>query len=81
MSPNSLFQQFDLDFSSVRQIPADPKVRLDYFLKFKDLIQQEHEKIKDWHRAGAGGREIIQALTGLIDEVIRHVVTTLSELE
>ncbi|MEE8206812.1 MAG: nucleotidyltransferase domain-containing protein [Nitrospinaceae bacterium] len=81
MSPKALFHQFDLDFSSVRQIPADPKVRLDYFLKFKDLIQQEQEKIKDWHRAGAGGREVIHALTGLIDEVTRHVVTTLSELE
>jgi [protein-PII] uridylyltransferase len=81
MSPKAPFHQFDIDFSPVRQIPADPKVRLDYFHKFKDLIQQEHEKIKGWHRAGAGGREVIQALTGLIDEVIRHVVTTLSELE
>jgi len=81
MSPKALFHQFDLDFSSVRQIPADPKVRLDYFRKFKDLIQQEQEKIKQWHRTGAGGREVIQALTGLIDEVIRHVITALSELE
>ena len=81
MSPKALFHQFDLDFSSVRQIPEDPKVRLDYFHKLKDLIQQEHEKIKNWHRSGAGGREVIQALTGLMDEVIRHVVTALSELE
>ena len=81
MSPKALFHQFDLDFSSVRQIPADPKVRLDYFRKFKSLIQQEQEKIKHWHRAGAGGREVIQALTGLIDEVTRHVITALSELE
>ncbi len=81
MNPQSPLHQFGLDFSSVRQIPADPKVRLDYFRRFKDLIQQEHEKIKDWHRSGAGGREVIQALTGLIDEVVRHVVTVLSELE
>lgn len=81
MSPKAFFHQFDLDFSSVQQIPSDPKVRLDYFRRFKNLIQEDHEKIKEWHRAGAGGREIIQALTGLIDEVIRHVVTTLSELE
>ena len=81
MSPKIPFHQFDLDFSSVRQIPADAKVRLDYFRRFKELIQQDHEKIKNWHRAGAGGREVIQALTGLMDEVIRHVVTTLSELE
>jgi len=81
MSSKAPLHQFDLDFSSVRQIPSDPKVRLDYFRTFKDLIQQEHEKIKEWHRTGAGGREVIQALTGLIDEVIRHVVTTLSQLE
>jgi [protein-PII] uridylyltransferase len=81
MSPKAHFHQFDLDFSSVQQIPADPKVRLDYFRKFKDLIQQEQDKIKAWHRSGAGGREVIQALTGLIDEVARHVITALSELE
>ena len=81
MSTKSPFHQFGLDFSSVRQVPADAKVRLEYFRKFKQLIQQDHEKIKNWHRAGAGGREVIQALTGLMDEVIRHVVTTLSELE
>ena len=40
MSPKSPIHQFDLDFSSVRKIPADPKVRLDYFCKFKDLIQE-----------------------------------------
>lgn len=81
MNSKAPFHQFDLDFSSVQQIPADPKVRLDYFRTFKNLIQQDHGKIKNWHRAGAGGREVIQALTGLIDEVIRHVVTTLSKLE
>lgn len=73
--------QFDIDFSSIGEIPADPKIRLEYFRRFKGLIQQEQEKIMDWHRAGAGGREIIQALTGLMDEVIRHVVAALSELE
>ncbi len=81
MSPKDPCHQFELDFSSVQQIPADPKVRLDYFRTFRSLIQQDHEKIKAWHRAGAGGREVIQALTGLMDEVIRHVVATLSELE
>ena len=81
MSPDTPNHQFDLDFSSVREIPADPKVRLDYFRKFKELIQNEQEKIKEWHRAGAGGREVIQALTGLIDEVARHVIAALSELE
>ena len=81
MSPKAPFHQFDLDFSSVRQIPADPKVRLDYFRTFKNLIEQEQQKIKEWHRTGAGGREVIQALTALIDEVIRQVVMSLSELE
>ncbi|MCZ6513678.1 MAG: nucleotidyltransferase domain-containing protein [Nitrospinae bacterium] len=81
MNPQTSFHQFGIDFSQVRQIPADPKVRLDYFRRFKDLLEQEREKIKVWHLRGAGGREVIQALTGLIDEVVRHVVTVLSELE
>lgn len=81
MNSKAPFHQFDLDFSSVRNIPADPKVRLDYFRTFKDLIEREQQKIKEWHRTGAGGREVIQALTGLIDEVIRQVVKTLSELD
>ncbi|MDH5763832.1 MAG: DUF294 nucleotidyltransferase-like domain-containing protein [Nitrospinota bacterium] len=81
MNSQSAPHQFDIDFSSVREIPADPKVRLDYFRRFKSLIHEEQRKIRDWHRAGAGGREVIQALTGLIDEVVRQVVTNLAELE
>ena len=81
MSPKAPFYQFEPDFSSVRQIPADPKVRLDYFRRFKSLIEQEQQKIKEWHRTGAGGREVIQALTGLTDEIIRQVVSGLSELD
>ncbi len=81
MNPQVPFHQFGIDLSPVRQIPADPKVRLDYFRRFRDLIEQEREKIRVWHLSGAGGREVIQALTGLIDEVVRHVVTVLSELE
>lgn len=81
MNPQAPFHQFGIDFSPVHRIPADPKVRLDYFRRFKDLLEQEREKIKLWHLSGAGGREVIQALTGLIDEVVRHVVTVLSELE
>lgn len=48
---------------------------------FRGLLKKEREKIKSWHRAGAGGREIIQAHTGLIDEVIRYVVDSLVNLE
>lgn len=34
-----------------------------------------------WHRRGAGGREVIQAHTGLIDEALRHIITSLASNE
>ncbi len=80
MSSKGPLHQFGINFSAVRDIPEDPKVRLDYFRRFKALIAGEHEKIQTWHRSGAGGREVIQALTGLNDEVIRHVVNALAAL-
>ena len=70
-----------IDFSQVQNIPADPRKRLPYFQTFKKLLQDEKEKIKSWHRAGAGGREIIQAHTSLVDEVIRHVLLSMTQLE
>ena len=81
MDPQKPFHQFGIDFSSIGGIPEDPKVRLEYFRRFKNLIEQEREKIMAWHRSGAGGREVIQAMTGLIDEVIRYVVVSLADLE
>ncbi len=70
-----------LDFSQVKNIPADPKQRLPYFQTFKQLLKDEKEKIKAWHRSGTGGREIIQAHTSLVDEVIRHVLLSMTQLE
>jgi [protein-PII] uridylyltransferase len=70
-----------IDFSKVHEIPEDPRERLPYFNALKELIQSEKEKIKDWHRSGAGGREVIQSYTSLIDEVIRHVILSMIRLE
>ena len=70
-----------IDFSQLQNIPADPRQRLPYFQDFKQLLKDEKEKIKSWHRSGAGGREIIQAHTSLVDEVIRHVLLSMTQLE
>jgi [protein-PII] uridylyltransferase len=70
-----------IDFSKVQEIPQDPRERLPYFNALKELIQSEKEKIKAWHRSGAGGREVIQSYTSLIDEVIRHVILSMIRLE
>ena len=70
-----------IDFSSVEEIPQDAKERLPYFNALKELIRSEKEKIKAWHRSGAGGREVIQSYTSLIDEVIRHVILSMIRLE
>lgn len=70
-----------IDFSSVQDIPSDARKRLPYFNAFKELIHLEKEKIKGWHRSGAGGREVIQSLTSLIDEVTRQVLLSMIQLE
>jgi len=70
-----------MDFSTVESIPEDPRKRLTYFRSFKELIQIEKAKIKGWHRSGAGGWEVIQAQTSLIDEVVRHVLLSMTQLE
>ncbi len=70
-----------IDFNPVQNIPADPKQRLPYFRAFTQLLKDEKENIKGWHRAGPGGREIVQAHTSLIDEVIRHVLLSMTQLE
>lgn len=73
--------RFGIDFQSVETVPDDPKTRLEYFNAFKELLKREREKIKDWHRSGVGGREVIQAHTGLVDEVIKHVTLSLASLK
>ena len=70
-----------VDFSKVQNIPEDARKRLSYFKTFKELIRVEKERIKLWHRSGAGGREVIQAQTSLIDEVVRYVILSLARLK
>jgi [protein-PII] uridylyltransferase len=81
MGFTNLNYQFQLDFRRVTNIPPDPRDRLSYFQTFRALLKEEREKIKTWHRSGVGGREIVQAHTGLMDESIRHMVHTLTKLE
>jgi len=73
--------KFGIDFSPVQNIPKDPKERLQFFTAFKTLLKKERKKIRVWHRGGAGGREVIQAHTCLIDEVIRHLIDSLASIE
>jgi [protein-PII] uridylyltransferase len=73
--------RFGIDFQTVGTVPDDAKSRLDYFTAFKELLKGERDKIKVWHRSGAGGREVIQAQTGLIDEVIKHITSSLLALK
>ena len=81
MNDSSGHYKFEIDFSQVRETPADPKQRLPFFTAFKTLLIQEKEKIQAWHRQGVGGREVIQAHTSLIDKVIRHLITRLVTLK
>ncbi len=72
--------KFGINFEPVRHIPEDPKERLPYFQALKALLSQEKRKIQAWHQSGVGGREVIQAHTSLIDEVIRHLLVSLAAL-
>ncbi|CAI2716952.1 [protein-PII] uridylyltransferase [Nitrospina watsonii] len=73
--------QFGADFSALETIPEDPRERSQYFQRFKSFLNVSRNKIKAWHRQGAGGREVIQAHAGLIDETIKHVVLAIAGLE
>lgn len=79
--PDSAEQhKFGVDFSTVKTIPEDPKKRLEYFQAFKILLEGERKKIKAFHQSETGGREVVQANTCLVDEVIRHVINSLAAL-
>jgi [protein-PII] uridylyltransferase len=81
MSQSISHYKFGVDFSPVQNIPKDPRERLEFFTAFKSLIKVEKEKIRTWHRGGAGGREVIQAHTCLIDAVIRHLINSLASIQ
>ena len=72
--------EFGIDFSPVKSIPEDPKNRLEYFNAFKILLAGERKKIKAFHRSETRGREVVQANTCLVDEVIKQVINSLAEL-
>ena len=44
-----------IDFSSVQEIPQDPRERLPYFNALKELIQSEKDKIKGKRSLGSWG--------------------------
>jgi [protein-PII] uridylyltransferase len=81
MSQSTSHYKFGIDFSPVHNIPKDPRERLEFFMAFKSLMGDEKEKIRTWHRGGAGGREVIQAHTSLIDAVIRHLIDALASIK
>ncbi len=72
--------KFGIDFTLVKTIPEDPRDRLEYFNAFKVLLKNEREKIKAFHRSETGGREVVQANTCLVDEVIKQVIHSLAAL-
>ena len=80
MNQTPHFYQFSLDFDPVTVVPEDSRKRTSYFKRFQELLKNEKKKIQAWHRTGAGGREIVQAHTGLVDEVIKHAATSLAQI-
>ena len=70
-----------MDYSRLAPMPENPLDRLAYFNSLKDLINAEKDKIRAWHQNGAGGREVIQVHTRLMDEVILYLVDSLVALD
>ena len=60
---------FGIDFNKIPPIPDDPAELTKYLSAFKNLLKIEQDKIKRFHRSGAGGREVVQAHTSFIDSV------------
>jgi [protein-PII] uridylyltransferase len=81
MESEQIQYKFGMDYSRLAPLPEDPLDRLPYFNSFKALISAEKDKIRAWHQNGAGGREVIQVHTGLMDEVIKYLVDSLVALE
>lgn len=77
---NERLYKFAIDFNVLPPIPEDRRARLPYFSAFKGLLAGERDKIRAWHRAGAGGFETVQAHTSLVDKAIRHIIQTLSAI-
>ena len=78
MSNTNTKHSFGVDFNSTPSVPDNPDELAKYFSSLKNIIKNEHEKIKLFHRSGAGGREVVQAHTSLADSVICHIIEKLS---
>ena len=69
---------FGINFGTVPPIPDNPTELTKYHAGFKDLIKVERDKIKQFHRSGAGGREVVQAHTSLVDSVLCYLIEALA---
>lgn len=78
MNKDTQQHKFGIDFSAVPPMPEDPAGLPQFYADFKGLLALERNKIKQFHRNGAGGREVIQANTSLIDSVLRHIIEALA---
>ena len=61
--------RFRIEFSKLDPLPADARERLEYYQQFKQIVREGKGKIRAWHQGGAGGREVVQAHTALIDSI------------
>ena len=66
------------DFNAILTSPNDPEEITKHLSAFKNLVKVEHDKIKQFHRSGAGGREVVQAHTSLIDSVLFYLIKKLA---
>ena len=69
---------FGIDFNKIPPIPDSPAELTKYLSAFKNLLKIEQDKIKRFHRSGAGGREVVQAHTSCIDSVICYIIEELA---
>ncbi len=69
---------FGIDFSVIPSISDNLAELTKPISVLKSLIKVEQDKIKQFHRSGAGGREVVQVHTSLIDSVICHLIEELT---
>ena len=67
-----------IDFSIIPSISDNLAELTKPISVLKSLIKIEQDKIKQFHRSGAGGREVVQVHTSLIDSVICHLIEELA---
>jgi len=67
-----------IDFSVIPSVSGNLAELTKPISVLKNLIKIEQDKIKQFHRSGAGGREVVQVHTSLIDSVICHLIEELA---